>query len=105
MSNTWKTNYAEGRAEEIARRKAQIKRDWSTLKRDWSTPTHRDPDAVHAHLSGPVYYEHPAPRKARVETNHTFHLLMSILTLGMWAVFVWPWVSMLNASRNVARGQ
>ena len=101
MSNTWKSNYAEGRAEEIARKKAQIKRDWSSL----THLTLRDPDAVHAHPSGPVYYERFAPRKARVETNHTFHLLMSILTMGMWAIFVWPWVWMLNTSRNAVRGQ
>lgn len=27
--------------------------------------------------------------RTRKRTSHTFHLIMSILTLGAWAVFVW----------------
>jgi len=33
----------------------------------------------------------------RKKTSHGFHLLMSFLTLGMWAVFVWPLVWVWNA--------
>lgn len=39
-------------------------------------------------------YQHggaPPPRgaKYRTPTNHTFHLLMTVLTCGMWGLFVW----------------
>jgi hypothetical protein len=28
-------------------------------------------------------------RKERKQTSHTFHLLMTIITAGMWGLFVW----------------
>jgi cytoskeletal protein RodZ len=30
-----------------------------------------------------------AVSRSRKPTNHTFHLLMSIITFGMWALCVW----------------
>lgn len=45
----------------------------------------------------PVYYQPPiamphpayAVTKVRKDTSHTFHLLMTLFTCGMWAIFVW----------------
>jgi hypothetical protein len=36
----------------------------------------------------------------RKETNHTFHLLMTLLTCGMWAIFVWGPITIYNAMRK-----
>lgn len=32
-----------------------------------------------------------------VATSHTFHLLMSLLTCGLWAIFVWFPVTIINS--------
>ncbi|MCW2674767.1 MAG: hypothetical protein JWP14_3356 [Frankiales bacterium] len=32
-----------------------------------------------------------------VRTSHTFHLIMSLLTCGLWALFVWGPITILNA--------
>lgn len=32
-----------------------------------------------------------------VRTSHTFHLIMSLLTCGLWAVFVWLPMTVLNS--------
>lgn len=44
------------------------------------------------------------PRKAvtysPARTSHTFHLLMTLLTCGAWAVFVWLPISIINALRR-----
>jgi hypothetical protein len=32
-----------------------------------------------------------------VRTSHTFHLIMSLLTCGLWAVFVWVPITILNS--------
>lgn len=48
----------------------------------------------------PPYYPPPPPQvvvqghnrttyKTRRDTSHTFHLIMSIITCGIWALFVW----------------
>lgn len=48
---------------------------------------------------------HPARSVSRVpvRTSHTFHLIMSFLTLGLWAVFVWLPITIINrmSSRRV----
>lgn len=35
--------------------------------------------------------------KERKQTSHTFHLLMSVLTCGLWALFVWGPMAAWNA--------
>lgn len=35
-----------------------------------------------------------------VQTNHTFHLLMSLITCGAWAVFVWFPMTVWNQLRK-----
>jgi len=37
------------------------------------------------------YYPPPgkAVTKVRKDTSHTFHLIMTICTFGMWGLFVW----------------
>jgi Protein of unknown function (DUF2510) len=35
-----------------------------------------------------------------VRTSHTFHLIMSLLTCGLWAVFVWGPMTLINAMRR-----
>jgi hypothetical protein len=41
----------------------------------------------------PRYYSPHRPGRAvtkvRKDTNHTFHLLMTLVTVGMWGVLVW----------------
>lgn len=38
-----------------------------------------------------VYMQGPggSVSKTKKDTSHTFHLIMSVITLGTWAVFVW----------------
>lgn len=38
-----------------------------------------------------------------VRTSHLFHLVMSVLTCGLWALFVWLPITLLNrmSSRRV----
>ena len=38
------------------------------------------------HLAG---FPSHAVVAARKQTNHTFHLLMTVITGGMWGLFVW----------------
>lgn len=38
--------------------------------------------------------------KQPVRTSHTFHLIMSILTCGVWAVLVWIPITVINAMRH-----
>lgn len=35
-----------------------------------------------------------------MRTNHVLHLILSLLTLGMWAMFVWPWLTILHSVGN-----
>jgi hypothetical protein len=47
----------------------------------------------------------PAPPRKSVtyspaRTSHTFHLLMTLLTCGLWAVFVWLPISIINSLRR-----
>lgn len=37
-----------------------------------------------------------AVSKTPYKTNHTFHLIASVLTCGIWAVTVWPVVIIIN---------
>lgn len=32
--------------------------------------------------------------------NHTLHLLISVFTCALWAVFVWPWVALFGGQRR-----
>lgn len=36
--------------------------------------------------------------KYRKQTSHTFHLLMTVLTCGLWGIFVWGPVAIWNAT-------
>lgn len=38
--------------------------------------------------------------RERVRTSHTFHLLMSLFTGGLWAVFVWLPMTIINSMRR-----
>lgn len=40
----------------------------------------------------------------RIQTNHTFHLILTICTCGIWG-FVWIPMIIVNALRNSNRGQ
>lgn len=40
---------------------------------------------------------HKAITKQPVKTSHGFHLVMSILTCGLWAVFVWLPMTIINS--------
>lgn len=46
--------------------------------------------------------------KQRKSTSHTFHLVMTLLTCGMWALFVWlpitVWHKLGPRRRMVTRG-
>ena len=35
-----------------------------------------------------------------VQTNHTFHLIMTLITFGLWGVFVWLPMTVLNQLRK-----
>jgi hypothetical protein len=37
-----------------------------------------------------------AVSSTRTKTNHTFHLIASVLTCGLWAITVWPAVIVWN---------
>lgn len=44
--------------------------------------------------------------KQRKKTNHTFHLIATLCTFGLWGFMVWPWVWMWNRfgpTRDVVR--
>lgn len=47
-------------------------------------------------MSQPDQHPHVAVSKTRKKTSHTFHLLMTCCTCGVWAVLVWPWVILWN---------
>jgi hypothetical protein len=48
----------------------------------------------------------PQPRVKRmvtrepVRTSHTFHLLMTIFTFGIWGIFVWLPITLINSMRT-----
>lgn len=46
----------------------------------------------------------PMPTKAitkqPVHTNHVFHLIMTLLTCGLWGLFVWLPMTILNSLRR-----
>lgn len=33
--------------------------------------------------------------------NHTFHLIMTVLTFGMWGLFVWPIAAAMGRKQTV----
>lgn len=37
----------------------------------------------------------------RKPCNHGLHLFLTIITLGMWGVFVWPWVALYGRRETV----
>lgn len=56
---------------------------------------------------GTGWTEHYAPAQQVVvqtgktyKTSHGFHLVMTILTAGLWALFVWLPVGLYNSARN-----
>jgi hypothetical protein len=63
----------------------------------------------------PPPYGYPAPpqqftqvnvvgMQGRIVTNHVLHLILTILTCGLWGV-VWLIVWAINSNRNQQRGQ
>lgn len=70
-----------------------------------------DPDSpgIVRWWDGAAWSQHRAPRPLPLpgavgyrkvyKTSHGFHLIMTILTGGMWGVFVWLPVGLYNASR------
>lgn len=55
----------------------------------------------------PVYPPRRIVTKQRQETSHTFHLIMTLLTCGLWAVCVWGPITIWHAigprKRSVTR--
>src|SRR5690348_12521630 len=47
-------------------------------------------------VSGPMASVAMVP----VQTSHTFHLIMTILTCGLWGLFVWLPMTVINAMRK-----
>ena len=47
----------------------------------------------------PVVVQQPsmAITSQPVQTSHTFHLLMTLLTCGLWGIFVWLPISIINS--------
>lgn len=75
-----------------------------------------DPDSpgVLRWWDGSAWSEHRAPKvspapvqqvvvagyRKSYKTSHGFHLIMTIFTAGLWAIFVWLPVGIYNASRS-----
>lgn len=38
---------------------------------------------------------------AKPRINHVLHLILSVLTLGLWALFVWLPLGMINSAKGV----
>ena len=47
----------------------------------------------------------PPVQPAVKRTSHTFHLIMSVITIGMWALLVWWWVAMVINHGNAKRAR
>lgn len=47
--------------------------------------------------SAPVGFPSRSVTYQPVRTSHLFHLVMSILTCGLWAVLVWLPITVLNS--------
>lgn len=64
--------------------------------RQWTADT--------APLAPPPAPASPQPTRfithERVRTSHTFHLLMTLLTLGAWGIFVWLPITVFNGLRR-----
>lgn len=70
-----------------------------------------DPDmaGTQRYWTGSSWTEHRAPLapaapvalvgRQAYRTNHVFHLIMTFLTVGLWAPFVWLPVAMYNSSQ------
>ncbi|MFJ4623050.1 hypothetical protein [Streptomyces sp. NPDC088812] len=43
----------------------------------------------------------PTVVTTRRGANHSFHVIMSILTCGMWAIFVWPIAAIMGRKTKV----
>jgi hypothetical protein len=53
-------------------------------------PTYGYPPAGHSQTSNTfVPYPQKTVIKSRKGTSHTFHLIMTVLTCGLWGLFVW----------------
>lgn len=55
----------------------------------------------------PAYHQQPSYgyasvmiTRSRKQTNHTFHLLMTLITFGAWGLFVWLPVTIYNSMRH-----
>lgn len=59
-------------------------------------------EQVRATQQQPVVVQMPAKAITRqpVRTSHTFHLLMTIFTFGLWGIFVWLPISIINSMRR-----
>lgn len=63
-----------------------------------STPQPQPPRQPHN--NGPVVVP-PIPPTYK-DTNHTLHLILSLVTFGCW-FFVWPFVHLANSAENRQR--
>lgn len=82
---------------------------WRPMQREY-LPPHQPFANTNYYPQPPTQYQAAPYRgvnKQRKDTNHTFHLLMTLFTCGMWAVFVWlpltVWHSMGPRRKNVTR--
>jgi len=76
--------------------------DWPAAPEGWQwwTPVVPPAPAV-------ATYPQKMVTKSRQDTSHTFHLLMSLFTCGLWAFFVWlpiiVWHAIGPKKRTVTR--
>lgn len=70
---------------------------WNVGSGPFPVPQQQYPQA-HVPAPGPPPM---APRTPiYVQTNHVLHLILSLITFGMWALFVWPWLAIIHMISN-----
>lgn len=89
--------------------------EWSPPVRQVAPGWYPDDRGVTRYWDGARWTEHVAPpaypqvvvhqptymvTRTRKQTSHTFHLLMTILTFGMWGLFVWLPITIYNSMRH-----
>lgn len=67
---------------------AYTERWWGGIA--WGPETRLRPQAPR--VAGPSR----AVARVPVQTSHAFHLIMSLLTCGLWAIFVWLPITVIN---------
>lgn len=85
--------------------------NWPPAPAGWVPPAGWQPPAAWgpAPLGWPLWVQEQAVAPARatravsyqpVKTSHTFHLLMTVFTAGIWGVFVWLPITVINSLRR-----